>query len=609
MHASGACDLGSIPSTPTVKWNFSLLAENEQELEKARVGSQRACEEFASAWGSRSDYLQDPAVLKQALDEYERLMASHGCNGLEEYYFSLKSALSQDDPDITARLNLAQHLARTLWGSVQFFPLRLATIPKETQERLLSSPDLSPYAYFLSRVFELARYNLGEEAEKALMMKGGPAREYWAAMLSAFLSREEAEVLLEDGRRSTKVFAELFPLLEHESKTVRDSAAGEINAILLKHSDVAEREINALLADKQITDELRGMDRSDLARHLDDGIETGVVDALLEAVSKEFELSSRFYALKARLLGLPTIVYHERSAPVGRIEKEYSYDEALSLLRGVFAGLDGEFGEIFSSLTERGHVDAYPAKGKQGGAFCTHRLLSHPTYILLNFSGTLESVLTFAHEMGHAINNELMRKRQHALYFETSLATAEVASTFMEEFALEAAMNDMNEETRLAVLVKKLNGDVSSIFRQVACYRFEQELHDRFRSKGYLSKETIGGIFQRHMAAYMGASVEQSRGSEHWWVHWSHIRRHFYVYSYASGLLISKSLQNATRRDPAFVSRVKEFLSAGASSSPEDIFSRLGISIDDPAFWRQGIQSVKDDLARAEDLAKKLGKI
>jgi oligoendopeptidase F len=155
----------------------------------------------------------------------------------------------------------------------------------------------------------------------------------------------------------------------------------------------------------------------------------------------------------------------------------------------------------------------------------------------------------------------------------------------------------------------KLNDEVSTIFRQVACYRFEQELHQEFRQKGYLSKEEIGRLFQKHMAAYMGDFVEQSMGSQNWWVYWSHIRSFFYVYSYASGLLISKSLQTSVKENPKFIEKVKEFLSAGLSDSPRNIFKKLGVDIADPRFWNKGLDEVESILLETTKLAEKLGKL
>jgi len=281
----------------------------------------------------------------------------------------------------------------------------------------------------------------------------------------------------------------------------------------------------------------------------------------------------------------------------------------VDLVHRVLGKLDPEFADIFAGFVHNGQIDAYPKKGKDSGAFCIHHLMVQPTYILLNHTGKLHDVLTIAHELGHGINNELIKKKQHALDFDTPTSTAEVASTFMEDFVLDEIVHSADDELRFAIMMQKLNDDVSSIFRQVACYRFEQELHKEFRAKGYLSKEEIGKLFQKHMAAYMGSAVEQSEGSENWWVYWNHIRYFFYVYSYASGLLISKSLQYSVKQDPAFILKVKEFLSAGLSDSPKNIFGRLGIDISDKQFWHKGLDEVENLLNETEQLAKRLGKI
>src|SRR5581483_2305939 len=104
-----------------------------------------------------------------------------------------------------------------------------------------------------------------------------------------------------------------------------------------------------------------------------------------------------------------------------------------------------------------------------------------------------------AHETGHGINNELMKEKQNALNFGTPLSVAEVASTFMEDFVLQELLQHADKEERLTLLMQKLDDDISTIFRQIAFYQFETELHKTFREKGYLTKEEIGEIFLKHM--------------------------------------------------------------------------------------------------------------
>ncbi len=592
-------------------WNLKLLfaGDNDPRIEESRKRVEKKSYEFINAWKDRTDYLEDPAILRQALDQYEFWKRQYYTDGDEGYYFWLRIHQDQNDPKLKARFNKIDEFSKKLENESQFFYLRIARIKPELQKRFIAYEGLARYRHFLGRIFAESRYHLSEPEEKILNLKSATSSSNWTRMTAGFLSKEERAVYTEEGKRKVMLFSEIVGLMNSKKKRVRDSAAKAFNDVLARNVEVAEAEINSVFANKKIDDELRGSPRPDTLRHLSDDIESEVVDALIESVSTRFTIPVRYYALKARLLKVRKLAYHERNVEYGKMARRYPYPKSVDLVHRVLGKLDPEFADIFAGFVHNGQIDAYPKKGKDSGAFCIHHLMVQPTYILLNHTGKLHDVLTIAHELGHGINNELIKKKQHALDFGTPTSTAEVASTFMEDFVLDEVLHAADDELRLAIMMQKLNDDVSSIFRQVACYCFEQELHKDFRAKGYLSKEEIGKLFQKHMAAYMGGAVDQSEGSENWWVYWNHIRYFFYVYSYASGLLISKSLQNSVKRDPAFIVQVKEFLSAGLSDSPKNIFSRLGIDISDKRFWDKGLDEVENLLDETERLAKRLGKI
>jgi oligoendopeptidase F len=592
-------------------WNLKPLfaGDSDSLMEKKRKVIEQKSYEFINTWKDRKDYLQDPALLKTALDEYETWNRYYGTDGDEGYYFMLRTQQNQNDPVLKAKYNKIEEFSRKITNDIQFFHLRISKIPLKHQRRFLDFVPLRKYRHFLERIFAESKYLLSEPEERILNLKAPTSYSNWVRMTSGFLVKEVREVYAEDGKKGLKTFSEIQSLVNSRTKKVRDSAAKAFNDIMIRHADVAEAELNSLLANKKIDDELRTMERPDLSRHISDDIESGTVDTLLKAVSDRFSISSRYYKLKANLLRLKKLKYHERNVEYGEFVKTYSYAKTVILIERVFRNLDQTFADIFTAFRQNGLIDAYPRKGKASGAFCAHHLISQPTYILLNHTGRLNDVLTLAHELGHGINNELMKEKQDALNFGSPLSTAEVASTFMEDFVLQELLREADDESRLSVMVNKLNDDISTIFRQVACYRFEQELHQAFRNRGYLSKQEIGNLFRKHMASYMGDFVEQSPGSENWWIYWGHIRYFFYVYSYASGLLISKSLQNAVKKDPRFIGKVKDFLSAGQSESPKNIFMRLGIDITQKAFWDRGLDEVENLLEETTALARKLGRI
>jgi oligoendopeptidase F len=594
-----------------ITWNLGVLfkSDDDTEIERKRKDVEKNSYVFINKWKNRKDYLKDPSVLKKALDEYERWKRYWSSDGDEGYYFMLRTAQDQNDPKLRAKFNKVEYFSRKIENDMQFFHLRIAGIPGKYHRRFLDYKGLKKYRHFLERIFAESKYLLSEPEERILNLKSATSYANWTRMTSGFLAKEERQVTVENGTTLTKTFSEISSLMNSRYKAVRDSAAKAFNDILAKHVDTAEAEINSILSNKKVDDELRGLPRPDLARHISDDIDSEVVDSLLEAVSGRFGIPSRYYRLKTGILGVRKLKYHERNAEYGSLSKKYTYGQAVRLVHRVFERLDPEFARILKMFTENGQFDVYPGKGKVSGAFCAHHLISQPTYILLNHTNRLNDVLTLAHELGHGINNELVRKKQNSLNFGTPTSTAEVASTFMEDFVLQEMLREADNELRLSLMMMKLNDEVSTIFRQVACYRFEQELHGEFRDKGYLSRKDIGSLFQKHMASYMGDFVEQSSGSENWWVYWSHIRSFFYVYSYAGGLLISKSLQRSVKEDQSFIRKVKEFLSAGLSDSPKNIFKNLGIDITDERFWNRGIDEVESLLDDTTVLARRLGKI
>jgi len=594
-------------------WDLSKIytPNTDENFEDELKQIEKSANQFSDKWnpklenGYRDDYLNDPRVLKEALSEYEIWANDGGGMGDIEFYYHLATNLDQTDSNLKARENKLIEVGIRIGNNIQFFAIRLAKIDENIQKLFLESQLLKDYTHLLSKLFESAKHILTEPEEKILNLTSKVSHSNWVRMLSEQINKSERDVLDEKGNKAKKNFSEIMGLIDNPNKKIRDTAASALNDIFRTVIEIGEAEINTVIENKKVNDELRNYKRPDQARLLGDDIKIEIVDALRKVVNEYHDVSKEYYKLKAELLGQKTLQYHERNLSYGKVEKEYSFEETIELVRKVFTNLHPEFGKLFEEYLD-GRIDAFPKKGKEDGAFCTPGYKSHKSHILLNHNNKLRNVLTLAHELGHGIHFEMMRKTQNSLNFGASMATAEVASTFMEDFVLQELSKEADDHLKLALSMEKLGDDISTIIRQIAFYDFELDIHTEFKNKGYLSKEAIGKLFKKRMESYMGDGVEQTEGSENWWVYVGHFRSFFYVYSYASGLLISKSLQNSVKQDPAFVEKVIKFFEAGESKSPCDIFLELGIDIRDKEFWRKGMNEVKGLLEETKALAKKL---
>lgn len=583
-------------------WDLSQKPNKEQAL-KYREEYSKLTQDFVSKWQNRTDYLENPKILREALDEYERWEKEFGGYGDEGFYLHLATSLDQNNTDLKAEENEFHDFSIKNFNDIQFFSINIAKISKEKQKEFLELEILSDYKHYLEISFKFANHILTDAEEKILNEMGKMAKGNWVDMVSGFLSKSEREIEAQSGEKEKKSFGDIYNLLQDKNKKVRDSAALAISDIYKQHKDVAEREINTVLEYKKTTDKLRNYSRPDKSRHLGDDVDTEVVDTLVEVVTEAFDISREYYKVKAKLLGVEKLAYHERNLDYGELEIKYEFPEAYTIVEEVFASIDDEFVSIYRTMFKNGHVDVFPNNGKYHGAFCTTGLHKHKNHILLNFGGKITDITTIAHEFGHAINYQLTKEHQNALNYGVPTSAAEVASTFFEDFALQHLTKQMDDKNKLIILMNKLDDDISTIIRQIACYKFETDMHESFRKEGYLSADRMAEIFKKHMIAYMGDGVEQNPGTENWWIGWPHIRNNFYVYSYAFGLLVSKALQAKVKEDRSYIASVKQFLATGSSMSVKDTFSSIGVDISKKDLWMTGLGEVRALLEEVKKIA------
>lgn len=583
-------------------WDIESLNGN---FEDERKFIEESFDNFVLKWKNNKEYLTNSILLKEVLDDLEKLRNIFNRKPNEEYYYWLKQELDNNDKEIRQRAMRIEEFWTKQYNKILFFRIELGKISLEKQQDFLNDKDLEEYKNYLKKIFQNAKYSLSESEEKILLLTDQGSYNMWVKMVESLLLKETRLIKNKNGEIKEQTYPELLSTITSKDKSIRDEAKNAFEDILEKYEDIAEVELNAVLENSKINDELRGFNRPDESRIKEDSIDIEFIDSLIDSVKKSFDISSKYYELLAKIIGQKTIGYHERGVDISEISNRYTYEKTIEILKKVFKNLDKDFLAFFEKALEENRIDSHPKKGKNGGAFCVHFRNIDPHYILLNHTDEFNDVITIAHEMGHLINHTLMKK-ENSLNYENSKATAEVASTFMEDFVFEEILNNCNVEEKFQLLFERIGRDITTVQRQISFYLFELEIHKKYRERGYLSKENIGEIFTKHMHHYMGKYVDM-QGSHLWWIYCSHIREKFYVYSYASGCLISKAMKEEYKKDKLFIKKIKAFLSTGNSKTPREVFEEMGIIIDKD-FFDKGISSIRKDLEAVEKIGTELGK-
>lgn len=582
------------------EWNLALFYEGDdpskaiaEDLEHAR----QAYQEFADEYRDDESYLEDPQALKEALEKLEYL-GGKTYLGKPLRYYMFRKELDANDQEAESQANILSQEYAKLGNLLTFFELKLGSISKEKQEEFLAAEELSHYRKYLKWLFKMAQYQLDESAENTLSLTSLPRHGMWVNGVEKVLNQKEVKwngdnlplpkALNKLSDLPTEERHELHKLCMHKLKEARE---------------FSESEINAVVTNKKITDEMRGYETPYEATVLGYENTPEEVDALVNTVSDNFDVSQEFYNLKADILGLDKLSYADRSASIGKIDRDFDYETSVELGYEVFAEIDPEFGDIFARLATNGQIDAHPKKGKSGGAFCAGTPYL-PTMLLLNHADTYNSLSTLVHEMGHAVHTE-MSKSQSPIYQEYTTTTAETASTFFENIFFSRLFEKLSDKEKVIALHDKLNGKVASIFRQIAFFNFEKELHERIRAEGSLPHAEIARLMNKHMDSYMGDRIELTDNDGYFYVVVPHIRYFFYVYSYSYGNLLSSAMVDKLSDDPDYINEVKQFLSAGSVKSPQEIFADIGINTTTPEVFETGIQDVKDDIETLRELVNK----
>lgn len=582
-----------------VAWNLADLYATEDDLGPALERADEEAERFSSRCRGHVEALSS-AALADALGEYERLQ-----NRMDRAYtYAFLNWCSDTNLAATgALLQRVQEQYTRIGQKILFFELELLQIPEERMAELIKDSNLAGFRHYLETLQLRKNHVLTEPEEKVIAEKSVTGINAWVRYFDETLSDARFEFR---GKHLTE--QQVLSKLYDANRDTRREAALAMTAGLRRHLRSITYVFNTVLNDKASEDRMRGYPHWLTSRNLSNEISDQSVDALIEAVTSRYELVSRYYTLKRKQLGLDQMFDYDRYAPVAENPRRFTWSEAQELVQASYQKFHPRAGEIAARFFEERWIDAAPRQGKRGGAF-SHRAVTdvHP-YILVNFMGNPRDVQTLAHELGHGIHQYLSRV-QGSLQCGTPLTTAETASVFGEMLVFDELMaRETDPESRLAMVMGKIDDALATVFRQVTMNRFEDRIHTLRRTQGEISAEQFS---QNWIETQNDMYLDSVQLGDHYRLWWSYIP-HFihapgYVYAYAFGELLVLALYSLYRNEAnGFAEQYLGLLEAGGSDWPHVLVGRLGVNLQDPAFWRQGLGEIENMIVRAEEMAEGL---
>jgi len=495
-----------------------------------------------------------------------------------------------------------QEAITTATTPLVFFSLEFNRIEDKAYEALMAAnADLARYRPVLDRMRAMKPYQLSDELEKFLHDQSTVGSAAWNKLFDETIAGLSFDV---DGEKLG--IEATLNLLTEQDRAKREAGARALAETFQARVSLFARVHNTITKEKEIEDRWRKLPTPQAGRHLANHVEPEVVEALRDAVVAAYpRLSHRYYALKAKWLGLETMQVWDRNAPLPMEDTALvNWSQARRTVMEAYSAFDPRMADLAEPFFDKGWIDAAVKEGKAPGAFAHPTVADAHPYVLLNYLGKPRDVMTLAHELGHGVHQRLAAG-QGELLSSTPLTLAETASVFGEMLTFRKLLDAAETpEQRKVLLAGKVEDMINTVVRQIAFYDFECKLHAA-RATGELTPDDINALWMSVQAESLGPVFDFMDGYETFWAYIPHfVHSPFYVYAYAFGDGLVNALYAVYAEGAeGFEEKYFEMLKAGGSKHHKELLAPFGLDASDPAFWDKGlsmIESLIDELEAME---------
>lgn len=587
---------------PQYQWDLTPMYPDDAAWEKEFATLDEQIGAMSAFVGTLKDAVSIGAYL-DASTELVRKLSNLYC------YASLRrSEDTRAEAGQSMYARVTAKYAQTM-AALSFAEPEILALPEETLQAVVQDEQLADHKFTMENLLRQKPHTLSGAEEKLLATFG----EVFGAPAEIADNLQDADMVfdsVQDGAGQTvEVTGSNYITLQMST-----------DRVLRKHSFESyykgyRQHINTFAS--AYAGAVKGATAEASVRHYDssramsmagENVPVAVYDNLIATVRKHMPAMYRYVALRKKILGVDELHYYDVYAPlVADVKVQYTYEQAQQMVLDAVAPLGQDYTDLVRKAFAERWIDVYPNKGKSGGAYSSGTYDSNP-YILTNFTGTLDSVSTIAHEMGHSMHTWHSNHHQPAQYADYTLFVAEVASTVNENLLIEQLLQKEQEpQMRLYLLNQYLENFKGTVYRQTMFAEFEREAHAMAERGEALSPSSLNALYKGLVEAYFGPDLVMDDEVQYEWARIPHFYRPFYVYKYATGYSTAVALSEAILHEGApAVKRYKEFLSMGGSAYPLDELRHAGVDLATPEPIDKALQKFEQILDDAEATLAKL---
>lgn len=481
----------------------------------------------------------------------------------------------------------------------------LLAIPDDKLEQFYKDePALETYRLALTRI-RSKRAHILSDAEEKLLAAAGEMSQAPDSVYSVFADADLKfpAATDKDGNTHPVTHGTYIPLMHSADRVLRKSAFESLYSVYGQFRNTAAALLSAQVKQLKFYADARKYD-STLQASLDGNyVPTEVYTNLISAVHKNMAPMYRYVDLRRKLLSVDELHMYDLYTPiVSDVDVNIPYEEAKQTVYDALACMGDDYRAILKEGFDNRWIDVYENVGKCSGAYSAG-LRKHP-YVLLNYSGTLDSMFTLAHEMGHAIHSYLSNKHQPVAYSNYSIFVAEVASTCNEALLMQHLLKTTKDKKRRAYLINYfLEQFRTTLYRQTMFAEFELEINRRNERGESLTAESLNALYHELNHQYFGDDIVIDKEIDLEWARIPHFYYDYYVYQYATGYSAAIALSRRILKEGApAVKDYIHFLSGGCSTDPISLLRGAGVDMASTTPIHEALQLFDELITEMEQL-------
>ena len=584
-------------------WDLSTLFKSDEDFEVALKQFDPKIKDIKKYEGKLNNAHDILAFLKEK-NEAGRLVSNLFC------YANLRKVEDTRDDKALAMYSKAYGKLVEFQTCLSFANPEILANDDDKLKEIINDEKLKEFNFYLNDLVREKAHLLSNKEETIL----AAFAEVFNAPEQTMSALTNADMKFDVVKDSEGVMHELnestYILLQtSKDRTLRKNSFDSFYKTYKNHINTLSTTFSANVKTNVTEAKLRGYKSSREMKMSCDNIPESVYDNLINTVHKRMDLMYRYVKLRKRILKLDELHYYDLYTPLtSGIDTKYSYDEAKQMVIEAIEPLGKEYVARVKKAFEDRWVDVYPNKGKESGAFSSGTFDSNP-FIKMNFTGTLDSVSTLAHEMGHSQHSWLTHHNQPFQYADYTMFVAEVASTVNENLLIEKLLKEEKDlDRRLALLNQYLEGFKGTVYRQTMFAEFEKETHSMAQRGEALTAKSLSDKYLDLIKLYFGKDMVIDEEVKYEWARIPHFYYFFYVYVYATGFSSACAIsENILSGKKDAVEKYLEFLAMGSSKYPLDELKHAGVDLNTPEPIDIALNKFEKVLIEAEDIASKLG--